>query len=158
MNYGRDDHALLYGVLKKNISRWPDVICLPKLWTAAQIKWAISRLHCLVAARMHAMIAALSTYVPTVSLSYSFKAEGFNQRLFNCLDFVVKKEQYEPDVVVEKLELVMDNSDEIRENLRNKMIEVRKGAMRAGYLIKRIISDRGLPERTILPNRACLRY
>jgi len=147
VNYGRDDHALLNGVLKENASRWPDVICLPKLWTAAQIKWVISKLHAFVGARAHSTIAAFSTYVPTVSLVYSFKAEGFNQRLFNCLDYVVKKEQCEPELIVEKLELVMDNSDEIRKNLQEKMIEVRKGAMRAGQLLKKIISDTSLLER-----------
>lgn len=147
VNYGRDDHALLNGVLKKNNSHWPDVKCLPKLWSAAQIKWAISKLHAFVGARAHSTIAAFSTYVPTVSLAYSFKAEGFNQRLFNCLDYVVKKEQCEPEVIVDKLALVMDNSDEIRKILREKMAKVRKGALWAGHLLKKIISDRGLLER-----------
>lgn len=140
VDYDDDDHALLEGVLKENGSRWLDVLCLPKLWTAAQIKWAISQLHAFVGARAHSTIAAFSTYVPTVSLAYSFKAEGFNQRLFNCLDYVVQKEQCEPELIVEKLELVMAHSDEIRRNLREKMIEVRKGAMRAGQLLKRIMS------------------
>ena len=139
-----DDHALLDGVLKNNARRWTDVKCLPKLWTAAQIKWAISKLHAFVGARAHATIAAFSTYVPTVSLVYSFKGEGFNHRLFNCLDYVVKKEQCEPEIIVEKLELVLDNHDEIRKTLQGKMIEAKKGAMRAGHLLKKIISDSSL--------------
>ncbi len=141
VSYANDDHAFLEGVLRENASRWPDVICLPKLCPAAEIKWVISKLHAFVGARAHSTIAAFSTYVPTVSLVYSFKAEGFNQRLFNCLDYVVKKEQCEPELIVEKLELVLDNHDEIRKTLREKMVEVKKGAMRAGQLLKEIISN-----------------
>ncbi len=141
VDYNDDDHALLDGVLKENASCWPDVICLPKLCPASHIKWVISKLHAFIGARAHSTIAAFSTYVPTVSLVYSFKGEGFNQRLFNCLDYVVKKEQCEPEIIIEKLELVMNNHDEIRKNLQQKMIGVKKGAMRAGYLLKEIISN-----------------
>lgn len=147
VDYDDDDHALLEGVLRENASRWPDVICLPKLCPAAEIKWVISKLHAFVGARAHATIAAFSTYVPTVSLVYSFKGEGFNQRLFNCLDYVVKKEQCEPEIIVEKLELVLDNHDQIRKTLQEKMIEVKKGAMRAGHLLKKIISNSSVLER-----------
>ena len=74
------------------------------------------------------------------------KAEGFNRRLFDSLDYVIKTEQFSPELVVEKLELVMDSSDEIRENLQQKMIEVRNRAMQAGLLLKKIISGSSILE------------
>lgn len=135
------DYSLLNGVLMENASRWSDVICLPKYCSAAEIKWVISKLYAFVGARTHATIAAFSTYVPTVSLVYSFKGEGLNQRLFNGLDYIVRKEQCEPEIIVEKLELVIDCYDAIRKNLQEKMVEVQKGAMRAGCLLKEIISN-----------------
>ena len=147
VDYSQCDHALLNGVLVENASRWPDVICLPKLCPATQIKWVISKLYAFVGARTHATIAAFSTHVPTVSLVYSFKGEGLNQRLFNCLDYVVRKEQCEPEIIVKKLELAIDNYDEIRKNLQEKMIEVKKGAMRAGYLLKEIVYNGSVLER-----------
>jgi colanic acid/amylovoran biosynthesis protein len=147
VDYEDNDYALLDGVLKANASHWPDVICLPKLLPAAQIKWVISKLHAFVGARAHATIAAFSTYVPTVSLVYSFKGEGFNQHLFGCLDYVVKTEQCEPEIIAEKLDLVLDNHDEIRKTLQEKMIKIKKGAMRAGHLLKKIISNSSVLER-----------
>jgi polysaccharide pyruvyl transferase WcaK-like protein len=134
-----NDFALLNNLLQDNASLWPNVICLPRFMPAAQIKWAISRLHCLVAARTHATIAAFSSYVPTVSLIYSFKGLGINQRLFGDLRYAVTKEECSVEAVVEKLELVLTNHGEVRRILQEKMPEVRAGSLRAGEYLKNIM-------------------
>ena len=135
-----NDYELLNNLLQDNASRWRDIICLPRFMPAAQIKWAISRLHCLVAARTHATIAAFSSYVPTVSLIYSFKGLGINQRLFGGLRYAVTKEDCSVEAIVGKLELVLTHHSEIRRLLQEKMPEVKAGSMRAGEYLKSIMS------------------
>lgn len=143
VDFDDDDHALLNGTLQENRPKWSNVTCLPKFFSAAETKWVISRLYALVGARAHSTIAAFSSHVPTVSLVYSFKGEGFNKRLFNSLDYAVKKEQCEPETITKKLELIIDDYDNIRKILQDKMIEIEKGAMRAGQLLKEILKTNG---------------
>lgn len=135
-----NDYELLNSLLQDNASRWPNIICLPRFMPAAQIKWAISRLHCLVAARTHATIASFSSFVPTVSLIYSFKGLGINQRLFGDLRYAVTKEECSVETVVKKLGLVLTNHGEIRRILQEKMPEVKAGSIRAGEYLKSIMS------------------
>jgi polysaccharide pyruvyl transferase WcaK-like protein len=63
-----------------------DVYCLPAGLTAAETKWCISRCSLFVGARTHSLIAALSSGVPTFSLSYSRKTRGINRDVFGNLD------------------------------------------------------------------------
>jgi polysaccharide pyruvyl transferase WcaK-like protein len=135
-----NDYELLNSVLRENASRWHNVICLPRFMPASEIKWVISRLHCLVGARTHATIAAFSSLVPTVSLVYSFKGIGVNKRLFGGLRYAVTTEDCSVEAIVEKLELVLAHHGEIRRILQEKMPDVRAGSMRAGEYLKRIIS------------------
>ena len=135
-----NDHELLDTLLQNNTSCWSDIICLPRFMPAAQIKWAISRLHCLVAARTHATIAAFSSCVPTVSLIYSFKGLGINQRLFGGLRHAVTKEDCSVQAIVEKVEFVLTHHGEIRRILQEKMPDVEAGSMRAGEYLRRIMS------------------
>ena len=55
---------------------------MPPTFNASQIKHVISQLRFFVGARTHATIAALSSGVPTISISYSVKARGINRDLF----------------------------------------------------------------------------
>jgi polysaccharide pyruvyl transferase WcaK-like protein len=135
-----NDYELLNSVLRENESRWHNVICLPRFMPAAEIKWVISRLYCLVAARTHATIASFSSFVPTVSLIYSFKGMGINQRFFGDLRYAVTKEDCSVEAVVEKLGLVLTNHGEIRRILQEKMPEVKTGSIRAGEYLKSIMS------------------
>ena len=135
-----NDYELLNSVLRDNASSWPDVICLPRFMPAAEIKWVISRLHCLVGARTHATIAAFGSLVPTVSLVYSFKGIGINKRLFGGLAYVVTQEDYSAETVIEKLKLVLTDYDKISKTLEEKMPDVKAGSMQAGEYLKRIMS------------------
>jgi colanic acid/amylovoran biosynthesis protein len=55
------------------------VFMLAEPLSERQLKWVIGRMHFFIGARMHACIAALSQYVPTVGLAYSDKFFGVFQ-------------------------------------------------------------------------------
>ena len=69
----RDDDGAACDELK---ARYPDVVRVPGFSSPSEAKSYISGLDFLVAARMHASIAAWSSGVPVVPVSYSRKFEG----------------------------------------------------------------------------------
>lgn len=58
-------------------------------FNAGQLKNIISRCDYFIGARTHATIAALSSYVPTLSIAYSVKAYGINKEIFGDDRYVV---------------------------------------------------------------------
>jgi colanic acid/amylovoran biosynthesis protein len=62
---------------------------MPAALNASQIKQVISQLRFFIGARTHATIAALSSGVPTLSISYSVKARGINKDLLGDMPVVL---------------------------------------------------------------------
>ncbi len=97
----KDDHSTLAKVLKEiNPSNDSHVSLLPRTLNAAQLKWAISKCELFIGARTHSTIAALSNKVPTISLKYSIKAQGINDRLFGDDRFVLPLEDFASESVL----------------------------------------------------------
>ncbi len=94
------------GVARQLVDRFPDMVMAENLRTPEQAKGYISRLDGLIASRMHACIAALSTGVPVLPLSYSPKFRG----LFASLgyDATVDLETSSADNVVQATEAFLD--------------------------------------------------
>jgi polysaccharide pyruvyl transferase WcaK-like protein len=76
----RDNDGSAIDALKE---RYPDVVRVPDFASPSAAKSWISSLDFLVAARMHASIAAWSSGVPVLPVSYSRKFEG----LYKALDY-----------------------------------------------------------------------
>ena len=137
-----DDYALLNDILNKlNADICEHVHLVPNDLNAAQTKWVISNLACLVASRTHATIAGFSTCVPTVSLAYSIKAFGINEKLFGHTDYVVKPEDFLPENLIAKAKLVLSREQVIRNKLQGQMEQVRSSALAAGLKLKEIIGS-----------------
>jgi len=139
-----NDHALLkaaFDFLKDHEKE--RVICLPDNLSAAETKWIISQLHCLVAARTHATIAAFSSYVPTVSLAYSCKAYGLNELLFGHTNYLLSPEEVVPDRVVEKVSLALQDTSMIRNSLRKYIGSVYQQAEEAVLALKHSLESGG---------------
>lgn len=134
-----DDYALLSDVYAALESK-DDVHLLPPHLGAAQTKWVISKLGCLVAARTHATIAAFSTCVPTVSLAYSIKAYGINEMLFGHSDYVISPEKFCLDSVVDKVRIVLNKGDDIRHVLAKDMQKIKSDAMYAGQVLRDLLA------------------
>ncbi|MDI9434138.1 MAG: polysaccharide pyruvyl transferase family protein [Planctomycetota bacterium] len=139
-----NDHALLkaaFDFLKDHEKE--RVICLPDNLSAAETKWIISQLHCLVAARTHATIAAFSSYVPTVSFAYSCKAYGLNELLFGHTNYLLSPEEVIPDRVVEKVSVVLQDTSMIQGCLRKYMGSVYLQAEEAVLALKHSLESGG---------------
>ncbi len=94
------------------------VAIMPSL-NAAQIKGVISRLRFFIGARTHATIAAMSSGVPTISISYSVKAIGINRDIFGDMPVVLETPKLTTQTLLAKLEYLQDQEQQIRDCLTN---------------------------------------
>ena len=106
---------------------------------APETKWVISRLSCMVAARTHATIAAFSTYTPTVSLAYSIKAYGINERLFGHCNYLVAPENLGPSSVIKTIERVQADESSIRSTLEKVIPGIQQEAFQAGETLRELL-------------------
>ena len=134
-----DDHVFLSRIKSQIPGNM--VVILPKILSAAKTKYVISTLSCLIAARTHATIASLSTYVPTVSLAYSIKSWGINEMLFGHTCYVVAPTKITPGTVVKAVRLVLDEAQYIRECLSHRMRCISNEALAAGQEVKNLITN-----------------
>ena len=73
------------------------IFVIPPIYNAPETKWIISKMKFFAGARTHSTIAALSSYVPTLSFAYSIKAKGINKDIFGHEDLL-----YEPGKIKSK--------------------------------------------------------
>jgi polysaccharide pyruvyl transferase WcaK-like protein len=76
------DYAYMEGLVERHSLRNARVSLVPPHLNARQLKFLIAKCRFFIGARTHATIAALSSQVPTISISYSVKARGINEDLF----------------------------------------------------------------------------
>ncbi|GAI96666.1 unnamed protein product, partial [marine sediment metagenome] len=134
-----NDYKFMREVLENLGADCSGIFLLPEDLTAAQTKWIISRMKCMVAARTHATIAAFSSCVPTVSLGYSVKAEGINKQVFGHTTFLIQAEDIDSDTVTNVAENVLMAEDAIRRDLSSRIPDVKKKAFDAGLSLAKIL-------------------
>ena len=112
-------------------------------YTAAQLKWIISKATCFAGARTHSTIAALSTGVPTLSLAYSVKAWGINEDVFghtgHCMASGCLREE---EIFASRLLELINLEAEVRRHLELALPALKAKAMTAGVRLRQILEAR----------------
>ncbi|HEV2539327.1 MAG TPA: polysaccharide pyruvyl transferase family protein [Frateuria sp.] len=108
---------------------------MPNTFNAAQTKYVISYLRFFVGARAHAVIAALSSGVPTVSIAYSVKACGINRDLFGSQETVLQARNLSMRTLRESLERLVQREDALRDLLGQRLVESQLAARAAAARI-----------------------
>ncbi len=90
----------------------------------AAIKGTIRHCDLFFGARMHANIAALSSFVPTIAISYSHKTPGIMNQL-GCGEFVLPIEALSKDLILRTFERLYQTREEVRGRLHLRMPEIR---------------------------------
>ncbi|OQW39239.1 MAG: hypothetical protein A4S08_07940 [Proteobacteria bacterium SG_bin4] len=122
--------------LMKQIDLSEDVIAArvslaPRNMNAVQTKFLISQCRFFIGARTHATIAAWSTQVPTVSISYSVKALGLNTDLFGDLSYVLETPRISRNTLWESLEKLRADEKNIRNLLQHRIPQWQQRAREA---------------------------
>jgi len=107
--------------------------------SAAELKWLIAQCTVFAGARTHSTIAALSSGVPTLSLSYSVKAIGINQDVFGHQEFCKSVKTIGVEDFADTIAQMVENEAAIRTDLAARLPEVKARARSAGPLLARII-------------------
>lgn len=139
MSPGNSDYEFMVDALQLAGVEHDAVHIAPPSLTAPEIKWLISKLAVFVGARTHATIASFSSHVPTISIAYSIKAYGLNQRILGHRDYVIDAQVLSPERLISSLFTALDRADEIRERLTMVMPEVQRSAYNAGEALKKVI-------------------
>jgi len=92
-----------------------------KQLNAQEIKYVISKCNFFIGARMHSTIAAVSTLVPTLFLSYSNKGVGMSKFIYNEMPLYITLDNFSRNALNEKFNLLEDNHIEIKDMLKEKM-------------------------------------
>lgn len=140
-NYQDDDFSFLESLrtIVQDKSKIP-VGIVPLGLNAEESKWVISQCAVFAGARTHSTIAALSSCVPTLTLSYSIKAQGINRDLFGHLEYCQPVAGLTPVKFVEGISLLLRDESKIREHLAAKMPSVRASALDAGRQLRDTIT------------------
>lgn len=138
MVYDNDMHYM-EGIIRRLGDMDGRVRLIEKPLNAAQTKYVISKCRFFIGARTHSTIAALSTMVPTISISYSVKARGINQDLFGHTGYVLETPEVNAKSLMRHLEKLQVNEADIRKELEDKIpmwrSHLKEGTVSLGRLI-----------------------
>ncbi len=123
----RNDYVFLSQIAQRVRNRDRVVLVGPSLG-AGETKYVISRCRFFVGSRTHSTISALSSGVPTISLSYSMKSRGINQDVLGNEDFLVPVGKLSLERLQEILCQVLRREDEIRGKLAETLPAVKEMA------------------------------
>jgi len=136
---GSGDHSFMQRVVKEtvNIEKGKLVLVPPK-YNAAETKWIISQMAVFTGARTHSTIAALSSYVPTLSLAYSIKAQGINKDIFGHMDYCLNPEDINAKAISDRIQVMLDRKAIVRKDLSEQIPKIQKVALDAGMKLRQI--------------------
>jgi polysaccharide pyruvyl transferase WcaK-like protein len=118
----------------------PDrVIVLGDSYNASQTKYVISQCDYFIGARTHSMISSLSSGVPTLSIAYSPKAYGINQKIFGHTNYVLPISTLSAGALLEKFNLLRHDRQKVIEQLIKLMPLVREEADSGGRHLAEIL-------------------
>jgi polysaccharide pyruvyl transferase WcaK-like protein len=119
-----------------------DVTLVSDTLNAAELKWVISKLEVFAGSRTHSNIASFSSFVPTLSFTYSFKGEGISKDIFGSSKYCLNIKSVTPENVSDKMLQMLHDAGSIRGYLKATIPRFFCLAMDAGKYLKEIIEKR----------------
>lgn len=94
------------------------------------LKWIISKCDVVIASRYHTLIAAISTNVPSVALSWHFKyKEALNH--VGLGENIVENTDFTAESIIEKFNATYEHRYELKESMREKVERTKKSVIDA---------------------------
>ncbi|MCE5327991.1 MAG: polysaccharide pyruvyl transferase family protein [Planctomycetaceae bacterium] len=138
-----NDHVFLASVMNllRDVPIRNQVVLVGPDYSAPQYKWIVSRLSLFIGARTHATIAAISSYIPTISIGYSMKAKGINRDVFGDVRWLIPVADLTPSRLTDLADTALQKGASIRAGLRDVMPGYINKAWQAGSLVREVIDD-----------------
>jgi len=113
------------------------IVLIDRKYNACQTKHIIAQCDYFIGARAHSIIASLSSYVPSISISYSSKTYGINKDIFGHTDYVLSIRELNHTSLMERFNLLQSHRSEVIKKLRRRIPAFRRKAARgAQFLIE----------------------
>lgn len=134
---GRNDYETAEDIIRlvKNKKR---IRIVEKDLTASELKAVISYCDLVIASRMHASIAALSTGVPVVGIAYSHKMNGIFRSLKIETVIHIKELGWE---ITDMISETIEKSSLIKNKIASELVEVMQKADRPGVEVARLLKE-----------------
>jgi len=116
-----------------------EITLIPPNYNAAETKWIIGNMSLFAGARTHSTIAAFSSNIPTISFAYSIKAKGINRDIFGHEEYCLDPVQLTPEIVTLRIKSLLATSDEVRNELQEKIPIIQESAMNAGKYLHEFV-------------------
>jgi polysaccharide pyruvyl transferase WcaK-like protein len=130
----RNDHHFL-SQIRAEIGKPDRLVLADASLRAREMKYLISRCRFFIGSRTHSTIAALSSDVPTISLSYSMKSRGINRDVLGHEDFVLPVNNLSLQSLQKMLQELIDRESEVRAALEKRIPAIKENARKnADYL------------------------
>jgi len=123
----------------KLMDRRDCVRILPPTFRASEHKAVIGACQLFMGSRMHATIAALSQYVPTLSLSYSRKSGALQQMMVGHRKFVCDISKCTSDDILQKLLQLQSDSEQIKTCIRNRIVQLNQDYEKVTHQLARVL-------------------
>lgn len=140
---GLNDDRIINGRVFEKVKNRDRVFNLREDYNAEELKYVISNCDLFIGARMHANIAALSSCVPAVAISYSIKTPGL-MKLCGLEDYCIEFEDLSEELLMIKISEAWENREKIREHLKKTMPKIKERTMKNGELVKEICDSLGI--------------
>ena len=120
-NASQDDLSIMRKIYMRLNHLTAKVSLIENQYDSAQIKYIIGNCKYFIGARTHSTIAALSSFIPTLSIAYSVKARGINKDLFGHEEYVLDISDVTSETLINGFKKLANEEMEIKEILENKI-------------------------------------
>ena len=128
----QDDLSIMKKIYMRLNHLTSKVSLLDSHYDSAQIKYIIGNCKYFIGARTHSTIAALSSFIPTLSISYSIKSRGINKDLFDHEEYVLDILDITSQTLMSGFQKLVNEEFEIKQALERKIplinMDLRKAA------------------------------
>ena len=133
---------LIMNQIKNNLAEYKGRLSIVKEGLRARkTKYLVSQCDALVSARMHCAIGGLSACTPTICISYSEKSIGVLNDIYDNTEWVIKTLELSPDVLLAKVNNLLNNSVAIKEHLKESMPIIQDKVWKSGEAIKDLVES-----------------
>lgn len=136
---GGDDITAIKETFEK-VNKKHKVIPIVNEYTAAELKGIIGQCDLFIGARMHANIAAISMYVPTVAIAYSHKAPGI-MRMVGLEKYICDFRTMTFEELTGKMEDMWSNREKIKREMIPKIENLKESVWFNGKLVKDLLDS-----------------
>lgn len=119
---GNNDLDYIKDLISSFSKVYKNIEVIDKQLSSQELKYAISKLNLLIAARTHATIAAYSSGVPVINIAYSDKAFGIALDMYGTDEYAIPFQDINPKKLSAKVNDILRNKENIL-NLSNSKVD-----------------------------------